>query len=147
MVDSENAAGDGATVPAPRIAAIDIGSNSVRLVVAEVLTSGGYRVRDEERENTRLAASMVATGELSDATIEATITALRRFQSIAPGYGGGRISAIATSAVRDAENGPEFCQRVRRELDLDVEVISSNEEARLAFLSVQRAFDVSGRGG
>ncbi len=145
MVDSENTAGDGATVPAPRIAAIDVGSNSVRLVVAEVLPSGGYRVLDEERENTRLAASMVTTGELSAAAIEATITALRRFQSIATGYGVGRISAIATSAVRDAENGPEFCQRVRSELDLDVEVISSNEEARLAFLSVQRAFDVSGR--
>jgi exopolyphosphatase/guanosine-5'-triphosphate,3'-diphosphate pyrophosphatase len=145
MVDSEKTLDDGATTPAPRIAAIDVGSNSVRLVVAEVLTSGGYRVLDEERENTRLAASMVSTGELSDAAIDATITALRRFQSIATGYGVGRISAIATSAVRDAENGPEFCQRVHSELDLDVEVISSDEEARLAFLSVQRAFDVSGR--
>jgi exopolyphosphatase/guanosine-5'-triphosphate,3'-diphosphate pyrophosphatase len=145
MVDSENTAGDGATVPASRIAAIDVGSNSVRLVVAEVLPSGGYRVLDEERENTRLAASLVATDELSEAAIEATITALRRFQSIATGYGVGRVSAIATSAVRDAENGPEFCQRVRSELELDVEVISSDEEARLAFLSVQRAFDVSGR--
>ena len=145
MVDSEKNADDGTTAPAPRIAAIDIGSNSVRLVVAEVLTSGGYRVLDEERENTRLAASMVTTGELSDPAIEATITALRRFRSIATGYGVARISAIATSAVRDAENGPEFCQRVHSELDLDVEVISSDEEARLAFLSVQRAFDVSGR--
>jgi exopolyphosphatase/guanosine-5'-triphosphate,3'-diphosphate pyrophosphatase len=145
MVDSEKTADDGTTAPAPRIAAIDIGSNSVRLVVAEVLTSGGYRVLDEERENTRLAASMVTTGELSDPAIEATITALRRFRSIATGYGVARISAIATSAVRDAENGPEFCQRVHSDLDLDVEVISSDEEARLAFLSVQRAFDVSGR--
>ncbi len=145
MVDSEHNAESGVTTPAPRIAAIDVGSNSVRLVVAEVLASGGYRVLDEERENTRLAASLAATGELGPAAVEATITALRRFQSIATGYGVGRISAIATSAVRDAENGPEFCQRVHNELDLDVEVISSNEEARLAFLSVQRAFDVSGR--
>jgi exopolyphosphatase/guanosine-5'-triphosphate,3'-diphosphate pyrophosphatase len=145
MVDSERTAGDGPTAPPPRIAAIDIGSNSVRLVVAEVLASGGYRVLDEERENTRLAASLVATGELSDVAVEATITALRRFISIANGYAVARIAAIATSAVRDAENGPEFCQRVRKDLDLDVEVISSQEEARLAFLSVQRAFDVSGR--
>ncbi len=145
MVDTEQTAESGTPTPAPRIAAIDIGSNSVRLVVAEVLASGGYRVLDEERENTRLAASLVTTGELNPAAVEATITALRRFQSIATGYGVGRLSAIATSAVRDAENGPEFCQRVRSELDLDVEVISSDEEARLAFLSVQRAFDVSGR--
>ncbi|MGD9636001.1 MAG: Ppx/GppA phosphatase family protein [Pirellulales bacterium] len=145
MVDSEQSPSEAAVAPAPRIAAIDIGSNSVRLVVAEVLPSGGYRVLDEERENTRLAASLVATGELSAAAVEATITALRRFLSIANGYGVGRVAAIATSAVRDAENGPEFCQRVRNELELDVEVISSQEEARLAFLSVQRAFDVSGR--
>jgi exopolyphosphatase / guanosine-5'-triphosphate,3'-diphosphate pyrophosphatase len=145
MVDAERTAADGSTAPPPRIAAIDIGSNSVRLVVAEVLPSGGYRVLDEERENTRLAASMVATGELSDSAVESTITALRRFTSIANGYNVARVAAIATSAVRDAENGPEFCQRVRSELDLDLEVITSEEEARLAFLSVQRAFDVSGR--
>jgi exopolyphosphatase/guanosine-5'-triphosphate,3'-diphosphate pyrophosphatase len=145
MVDAERTAADSSSAPLPRIAAIDIGSNSVRLVVAEVLPSGGYRVLDEERENTRLAASMVATGELSDSTIESTVTALRRFTSIANGYNVARVAAIATSAVRDAENGPEFCQRVRRELDLDIEVITSEEEARLAFLSVQRAFDVSGR--
>jgi exopolyphosphatase / guanosine-5'-triphosphate,3'-diphosphate pyrophosphatase len=134
--------------PAPaaeRIAAIDVGSNSVRLVVAEVLPSGGYRVLDEERENTRLSAALVKTGKLCATAVETTIAALKRFQSIAAGYGVERIRAIATSAVRDAENGPEFCQRVRRELKLHIDVISSNEEARLAFLSVARAFDVSGR--
>jgi exopolyphosphatase / guanosine-5'-triphosphate,3'-diphosphate pyrophosphatase len=144
MVDLENTAGD-ATATGARIAAIDIGSNSVRLVVAEVLPSGGYRVLDEERENTRLAASLVATGQLTDEAVDATIVALRRFLSIANGYGVSRISAIATSAVRDAENGREFCQRVRLDLSLEIEVISSDEEARLAFLSVARAFDVSGR--
>jgi exopolyphosphatase/guanosine-5'-triphosphate,3'-diphosphate pyrophosphatase len=144
MVDTENSAPESATAGA-RIAAIDVGSNSVRLVVAEVLPSGGYRVLDEERENTRLAAALVATGELDAAAVEATIAALKRFVSIAGGYGVGRTRAIATSAVRDAQNGPEFCQRVKRELEIDVEVISSDEEARLAFLSVARAFDVSGR--
>ncbi len=144
MTDLENSVSDG-PAPAPRIAAIDIGSNSVRLVVAEVLPSGGYRVIDEERENTRLAASLVTTDELTEAAIETTLTTLRRFLSIATGYAVGRIAAIATSAVRDAENGLEFCQRIRSELELDVDVISSDEEARLAFLSVQRAFDVSGR--
>ena len=144
MVDTENSAPESATAGA-RIAAIDVGSNSVRLVVAEVLPSGGYRVLDEERENTRLAAALVATGELAAAAVEATIAALKRFLSIAAGYGVGRTRAIGTSAVRDAKNGRAFCDRVKRELELDVEVISSDEEARLAFLSVARAFDVSGR--
>jgi exopolyphosphatase/guanosine-5'-triphosphate,3'-diphosphate pyrophosphatase len=142
MVDAENSASESS---AARIAAIDVGSNSVRLVVAEVLPSGGYRVLDEERENTRLAAALVSTGRLDAAAVEATIAALKRFLSIVSGYGVARTRAIATSAVRDAENGREFCCRVKRELALKIDVISSDEEARLAFLSVARAFDVTGR--
>jgi exopolyphosphatase/guanosine-5'-triphosphate,3'-diphosphate pyrophosphatase len=128
-----------------RIAAIDVGSNSIRLVVAEVLTSGGYRVLDEERENTRLAAALTKTGRLDPKAADSSVTVLRNFLSIAAGYGVNQVRAIGTSALRDAEDGPEFCDRVRKELKLSIEVISANEEARLAFLSVARAFDISGR--
>src|SRR5262249_675383 len=85
-----------------RIAAIDVGSNSIRLVVAEVLTSGGYRVLDEERENTRLAAAMTKTGRLDPKAADTTVTVLRNFLSIAAGYGVKEIRAIGTSALRDA---------------------------------------------
>lgn len=128
-----------------RIAALDVGSNSIRLVVAEVLPSGGYRVLDEERENTRLAAALTKTERLDPKAADATVTVLRNFQSIAVGYGVNQIRAIGTSALRDAEDGHEFCDRVRKDLKLSIEVISANEEARLAFLSVARAFDISGR--
>ncbi|HVT30817.1 MAG TPA: Ppx/GppA phosphatase family protein [Lacipirellulaceae bacterium] len=128
-----------------RIAAIDVGSNSIRLVVAEVLTSGGYRVLDEERENTRLAAALTKTGRLDPKAADATVTVLRNFLSIVAGYNVNHVRAIGTSALRDAADGPEFCDRVRKELKLSIEVISANEEARLAFLSVARAFDISGR--
>src|SRR3954462_8499995 len=128
-----------------RIAAIDVGSNSIRLVVAEVLTSGGYRVLDEERENTRLAAALTKTGRLDPTAADATVTVVRNFLSIAAGYGVNQVRAIGTSALRDAEDGPEFCDRVRKTLKLSIEVISANEEARLAFLSVARAFDISCR--
>lgn len=131
--------------PGARIAAIDVGSNSIRLVVAEVLPSGGYRVLDEERENTRLAAALAKTGRLDPKTADASVTVLRSFLSIAQGYGVNQLRAIGTSALRDAEDGPEFCDRVRKDLKLSIEVISANEEARLAFLSVARAFDISGR--
>jgi exopolyphosphatase/guanosine-5'-triphosphate,3'-diphosphate pyrophosphatase len=130
---------------AKRIAAIDVGSNSVRLVVAEVLTSGGYRVLDEERENTRLAAAMTKTGRLDPASADATFGVLRNFLTIAGGYGVSEVRAIGTSALRDAEDGAAFCSRVRKELKLSIEIISAAEEARLAFLSVARAFDISGR--
>jgi exopolyphosphatase/guanosine-5'-triphosphate,3'-diphosphate pyrophosphatase len=128
-----------------RIAAIDVGSNSIRLVVAEVLASGGYRVLDEERENTRLAGAMTKTGRLDPKAADATVNVLRNFISIASGLGAGQVRAIGTSALRDAEDGPDFCVRVRKELKLSIEVISAAEEARLAFLSVARAFDISGR--
>jgi exopolyphosphatase/guanosine-5'-triphosphate,3'-diphosphate pyrophosphatase len=144
MVDEHRPA-TGGVHSATRIAAIDVGSNSIRLVVAEVLPSGGYRVLDEERENTRLAVALVGTGRLDPKAADATVNVLRSFLSIARGYGTTQIRAIGTSAVRDAEDGPEFCDRVRRELKLSIEIISAAEEARLAFLSVARAFDVSGR--
>jgi len=135
-----------ASAPAgARIAAIDVGSNSIRLVVAEVLPSGGYRVLDEERENTRLAAALAKTDHLDPKAADATVGVLRNFLSIAGGYNANPIRAIGTSALRDAEDGPAFCDRVRKELKLSIEVISAEEEARLAFLSVARAFDISGR--
>ena len=128
-----------------RLAAIDIGSNSVRLLVAEVLRGGAYRILDEEREPTRLGRSVGAEGVLDDASIEATVAALRSFRQIAAGYQVTALRTIATCAVREARNGPEFCRRVREEIGLDVEVISGEREARLAFTSVQHAFDLTGK--
>jgi exopolyphosphatase/guanosine-5'-triphosphate,3'-diphosphate pyrophosphatase len=146
-VEAEQTAKDAkeSTPAGARIAAIDVGSNSVRLVVAEVLPSGGYRVLDEERENTRLAANLSKTGRLDPAAADATIGVLRNFLSIANGYGASQIRAIGTSALRDAVDAAEFCARVRKEFKISIEVISAAEEARLAFLSVARAFDISGR--
>jgi exopolyphosphatase / guanosine-5'-triphosphate,3'-diphosphate pyrophosphatase len=144
MADSKSPASEQPTAGA-RIAAIDVGSNSIRLVVAEVLPSGGYRVLDEERENTRLAAALAKTGRLDPHAADASVSVLRNFLSIVAGYNAGQIRAIGTSALRDAEDGGAFCERVRMELKLTIEVISAAEEARLAFLSVARAFDISGR--
>ena len=127
-----------------RIAAIDIGSNSVRLVVAAE-APGGYRVLDEERENTRLAASLSETGRLSEDAIEASIAALKSFANIAKGFEVGAMRSIATSAVRDAANGEAFVRRASDEVGLEIDVISPYEEGRLAFLSVARAFDVAGK--
>jgi exopolyphosphatase / guanosine-5'-triphosphate,3'-diphosphate pyrophosphatase len=128
-----------------RLAAIDIGSNSVRLLVAEALRGGTYRILDEEREPTRLGRSVSQKGQLDDESMERTITALRTFKQIAAGYQATSLRTIATCAVREARNGPEFCRRVREQVGLEVEVISGDREARLAFSSVQNAFDLSGK--
>jgi len=128
-----------------RLAAIDIGSNSVRLLVAEALRGGVYRILDEEREPTRLGRSVSARGQLDDESMELTIAALRTFKQIAAGYQAMSLRTIATCAVREARNGPEFCRRVREQVGLEVEVISGDREARLAFSSVQNAFDLTGK--
>ena len=128
-----------------RLAAIDIGSNSVRLLVAEALRGGTYRILDEEREPTRLGRSVSEKGQLDDESMGRTITALQTFKQIAAGYQSTSLRTIATCAVREARNGPEFCRRVREQVGLEVEVISGDREARLAFSSVQNAFDLSGK--
>ncbi len=129
----------------PRLAAIDIGSNSIRLVVAEAKAGGQYRILDEERESTRLGRSLSSQGKLNDESMEASLAALRRFQSIAAGLGVESVHAIATCAIREAANGAEFCQRVAEQLGIAVEVISAEKEAHLAFHSVRRRFDLGGK--
>jgi exopolyphosphatase/guanosine-5'-triphosphate,3'-diphosphate pyrophosphatase len=128
-----------------RLAAIDIGSNSVRLLVAEALRGGAYRILDEEREPTRLGRSVSEHGRLDDESMDRTVAALRTFREIAAGYQVTSLRTIATCAVREARNGPEFCRRVREQVGIDVEVITGDREARLAFSSVQNAFDLTGR--
>jgi exopolyphosphatase / guanosine-5'-triphosphate,3'-diphosphate pyrophosphatase len=92
----------------PRLAAIDVGSNSIRLVVAEAQAGGRYRILDEERETTRLGRSLAKSGDLDQQSIDDSLAALRRFKSIISGMGVESVRAIATCAVREATNGAEF---------------------------------------
>ncbi|MEX0979282.1 MAG: Ppx/GppA phosphatase family protein, partial [Pirellulales bacterium] len=128
-----------------RLAAIDIGTNSIRLIVAEPVRGGNYRILDEEKESTRLGEHLGKTGRLDPAAIEKSLSALRRMKQIAEGFQITELKTIATCAVREAANGEEFCRRAREELGLEIEIIGAEQEARLAFSSVQRAFDLSGK--
>jgi exopolyphosphatase/guanosine-5'-triphosphate,3'-diphosphate pyrophosphatase len=128
-----------------RLAALDIGTNSIRLIVAEPLRDGGYRVLDDERASTRLGRALAATGRLDPQAVVDSLAALRRMQQIATGFQVQRLRAIGTCALREAADGLEFCRRVQEELGLAIEIISSQQEARLAFLSVSRAFDIEGK--
>src|SRR5262249_33062062 len=107
---------------AHRLAAIDVGSNSVRLIVAEPLRGGNYRILDEEREPTRLGRTLSSKQTLDPEAVELTLAALRRFKQIAAGYQVDELRTIATCAVREAADGPEFCRRVKDEVGLEVEV-------------------------
>lgn len=130
---------------APRLAAIDIGTNSLRLIIAEALRDGKYRVLDDEKEATRLGAGLETTGRLDPEAVQRSLDALRRMVQIAAGYQVRQLRAIATCAVREAADGPEFCRRVQDETGLAIEVVSARTEAQLAFTSVARNFDLQGK--
>src|SRR3990170_3973160 len=133
------------TTPNPRLAAIDVGTNSLRLVVAEVEPDGSYRVLDEEQEMTRLGRGLYRTGRLAHGSMERALEALGKMKAIADGFEVVELRAVATSAVREASNGRAFMREVWRRHRLKVEVISGDEEAQLAFQSVSRHFNLEGR--
>lgn len=128
-----------------RLAAIDIGTNSIRFVVAEVEANGSYRVLDEEREMTRLGHDLFERGRLAAEPMERSYAALAKMKAIADGFQVDELRAVATSAVREASNGRAFCREVRRRSGLAIEIISPDEEAQLALLSALRSFDLAGR--
>ena len=130
---------------AHRLAAIDIGTNSIRLMVAEPQRGGNYRILDEEKESTRLGEHLSKTGRLDPGAIQKSLDALRRMKQIAEGFQITELKTIATCAVREAANGGEFCRRAKEELGIDIQIIGGEQEARLAFSSVQRAFDLTGK--
>lgn len=129
----------------PRIAAIDIGTNSIRLVVAEVQSDRTYRVLDEDREMTRLGNGLYDHGRLADEPMSHTLRVLGRMKAIVEGFGVNELRTIATSAVREATNGRDFVREAWRRCRVRVDVVSPEEEARLAFRSVRRHFELGDR--
>lgn len=122
-----------------RVAAIDVGTNTVRLLVADADTDGTYRVVFQEQVITRLGERLQETGTLSPAAMERTIGALQRFARTAKGLGVGAIPAVTTSAAREARNRAEFLDRAREEAGIDLVVISGEVEATLTALGVAHA--------
>ncbi len=146
MTATVSSATSGPDAPTPlRLAAIDIGTNSIRLVVAEVEPDGAYRVLDEEREMTRLGHGLSTTGRLDPEAMERSLDAVGRMKAIADGFSVAALHAVATSAVREAANGRALCREAQRRHGLRIDVVSAAEEARLALRSVQRHFDLAGR--
>jgi exopolyphosphatase / guanosine-5'-triphosphate,3'-diphosphate pyrophosphatase len=127
-----------------RLAAIDVGSNSIRLLVAEYDPAAGLNVIDEVKDQPRLAAGLARTGRLDEEAIARAILALRRMREVCRRRGAQRIAAVATAAVREAVNGAEFVERVHRELDIPLQVIDAETEAALSYRSVAHHFRLAG---
>jgi exopolyphosphatase/guanosine-5'-triphosphate,3'-diphosphate pyrophosphatase len=127
---------------AVRVAAIDIGSNSIRQIVADVSDSGVIRVVDELKAQPRLGTGVAGTGAMRPESMRSALDALARMATLARQLGAARIEAVATSAVRDAANGREFLESVDRETGLRVRALDGEAEARLTFRSALAHFDL-----
>lgn len=125
-------------------AAIDIGTNSIHLVVARATDGGGFDVVTTEKEMVRLGSGAGDMKRLTPEAMDRGIDSLARMVDVAVSFGAD-VTAVATSAVREAENRQEFVDRVERELGLTVEVIGGTEEARLIHHGVIHALPLVDR--
>lgn len=125
------------------IAAIDLGTNSLHMVVVQINTTlPAFTIIDREKETVRLGDRDPQTGELKPEIIAKALATLQRFQEIARSLNVEQIIAVATSAVREAPNGREFLQKIQQTLNLHVDLISGQEEARRIYLGVLSGMDL-----
>lgn len=123
--------------PKRRLAGIDIGTLTCRLLIADLIPGQPLKELRSDRRILRLGEGVDQTKRLSSAAMDRTITCLQEWQSVINDHHVEATAVVATSAVRDATNRQEFLERVRRETGFDVEVITGEEEARRALLGIR----------
>jgi len=127
------------------VAAVDVGSNAIRMVLATVSRDGDVQLLQALREPVRLGRDVFDGGVISEETTERALEAFGRFRALADETGARQIRAVATSALREAHNREVFVDRVLRETNIDIHLIGGEEEARLVTLAVARTVKLSGK--
>ncbi len=127
-----------------RIAAIDIGTNSIHMIVVEVRPDLSFEIIDREKEMVRLGAGGLDGRSLTPMATTAALQTLAKFSRLAASHKVDEIVASATSATREAENGGDFIAEVERQTGIRVRVISGTEEARLIHLAAGYGVDIGG---
>ncbi len=125
---------------------IDLGTNSIHLVIGVLGLNGKFHVVVKERELAYVGESGLVKNRLSRAAIKRAMAVLKRYATILRRYGAEHVEAVATSAVREAKNGRQFVRRVRRDLQLPLRTISGREEARLIYLGTLQEGDAIASG-
>ncbi|HMV57783.1 MAG: Ppx/GppA family phosphatase [Nitrospira sp.] len=123
----------------PKLAVLDIGTNSIHMVLAEVQPDYSYKILDRFKDMTRLGDGVFTSRRLSDQAMMRGLEVIRTLVNLARNKGYEQIEGVATSAVREARNGGEFLDHVMQQTGLTVRVITGAEEARLIFLGVQNS--------
>lgn len=127
-----------------RVAAIDIGSNSFHMVIVETRT-GGFHLIEREKEMVRLGERTLSRGRLSADAMRRGLDTLREYKRLADAQRVDKLLAAATSAVREAQNGEDFLDRVGREIGFWPNVLAGEEEARLIYLAALHSVHLEGR--
>jgi exopolyphosphatase/guanosine-5'-triphosphate,3'-diphosphate pyrophosphatase len=128
------------------LAAIDLGTNSIHMVVVKIQPDlPAFSIIDREKETVRLGNFNEHTRELTEAAMERAIAALKRCCAIAASFQAEAVLAVATSAVREASNGAAFLERIQQEVGLAVNLISGPEEARRIYLGVLSTVEFQGQ--
>src|SRR5512140_2273051 len=122
-----------------RLAAIDIGTNSIHVVIAQANGKGGFEILDREREVVQVGLGSFSNGRLRADAIARTAESLGRMVTLAQRMGAERILCTATAAVREAKNGADFLRAARAAAGLTPRVIPASEEGRLIHLGVMNA--------
>lgn len=121
-------------IPSPPLAALDVGSNTIHLVVARVSDDGrDLRTLADELDLTRLGADISATGAISPDRMQRAITVLRAQKATADRLGAARLLALGTEGVRAASNSEAFLQRIRGDVGIDLTVVDGAQEAALTY--------------
>jgi exopolyphosphatase / guanosine-5'-triphosphate,3'-diphosphate pyrophosphatase len=127
-----------------KLAAIDIGSNSIKLAVVDAAASDSFAVVTREREVVRLGHETLRKGHLTPEAIERAASCIKRFRLIAEARGVDQIVAVATASVREANNSAQFIKEIEQATGVRVEILSGIEEARLIGLAASRGCAVRG---
>src|SRR6266446_4238791 len=127
-----------------RLATIDIGTNSIHMIVVEIRADFSFDVIDREKEMIRLGAGGLDGRKLTPEAMQAALQVLSKFRRLAESHKVDEVIAVATSATREAENGGEFLQAVAQQTGIRPKVISGTEEARLIHLAAVYGVSVPG---
>ena len=126
----------------PNIAAIDVGSNAIRMMVSQLNTAGNLQTLENLRLPVRLGQDAFTTSQFSEQTMQMAVDAFLRFRKVAEVFEVSQTRSVATSAMRETGNSDLLIERILRETGFNIEIISGEEEARLIHLAVTDAVNL-----
>ena len=128
-----------------KLALLDIGSNSIHMLLTEIQPDFSYKILDRFKDVTRLGEDTFKSGQFSPDVLAKGIDVVRNLATLTRNRGFTRIEAVATSAVREASNGGQFIEAIQQQTGIRVRVVTGQEEARLIYLGVRQSMDFGDR--